>query len=238
MSEQKSIAEARPASTVVLIRDGEDGLETLLLKRNQALLFAGGFWVFPGGAIDPADIEAAGDDMEQAARIAAVREAVEEANIKPDLERMSKISHWTTPTAERKRFATWFYAAPCPAGATVTIDGSEIHDSLWITVTEAISRQDAGTLAMLPPTYLTLCQLAGYCNVDDALNSIAGKPSPSLLPVFSFSEDKVVVLFKGDSGFECSDATVVGPRHRAELKDEIWQYIFDDIDGVTALDGR
>ena len=32
----------RPASTVVLLRDGDSGLETLMLKRNKALIFAGG----------------------------------------------------------------------------------------------------------------------------------------------------------------------------------------------------
>ncbi|MDH3995153.1 MAG: NUDIX hydrolase, partial [Gammaproteobacteria bacterium] len=36
--------EPRPAATVVLIRDGAGGLETLMLKRNKALLFAGGVW--------------------------------------------------------------------------------------------------------------------------------------------------------------------------------------------------
>jgi hypothetical protein len=30
---------ARPASTVVLLRDSHSGLETLLLKRNKALFF-------------------------------------------------------------------------------------------------------------------------------------------------------------------------------------------------------
>ena len=67
----------RPASTVVLLRDGSNGLETLLLKRNKALMFAGGLWVFPGGAIDPEDIEAAGGEMVAASRIAAAREAAE-----------------------------------------------------------------------------------------------------------------------------------------------------------------
>ena len=50
----------RPASTVVLLRDTDHGMETLMLKRNNALMFAGGLWVFPGGAIDQEDIEAVG----------------------------------------------------------------------------------------------------------------------------------------------------------------------------------
>ena len=63
--------EARPASTVVLLRDTPTGLETLLLKRNKALLFAGGAWVFPGGALDAQDLAAARGDVHLAARIAA-----------------------------------------------------------------------------------------------------------------------------------------------------------------------
>jgi 8-oxo-dGTP pyrophosphatase MutT (NUDIX family) len=48
-----------PAATVVVLRDGADGLETLLLRRNASLVFAGGMWVFPGGRIDPDDLVAA-----------------------------------------------------------------------------------------------------------------------------------------------------------------------------------
>ena len=36
----------------------DDGLETLLIRRNTALEFAGGMWVFPGGRIDPDDYPA------------------------------------------------------------------------------------------------------------------------------------------------------------------------------------
>jgi len=45
----------RPAVTVVLARDGADGLEVLLLRRNPRLAFAPGFYVFPGGSVDPSD---------------------------------------------------------------------------------------------------------------------------------------------------------------------------------------
>ena len=46
---------------MVLIRDADGGPEVLLLKRNKALLFAGGVWVFPGGALDAEDWEAVGE---------------------------------------------------------------------------------------------------------------------------------------------------------------------------------
>ena len=140
------IPDARPAATVVLLRDGDGGMETLLLKRNQALLFAGGFWVFPGGSIDPEDLEAAAGDQETASRIAAAREAEEEAGLSPRLDDMVLLSHWTTPVIEPKRFSTWIYAAPLQADTAVVIDGSEIHDAQWITVERAVEEHEAGRL--------------------------------------------------------------------------------------------
>ena len=67
------------AATVVLLRDGDEGLETLMLKRNSKIAF-GGMWVFPGGRVDDgdADPQAPSDELGTARR-AAVREAAEEA---------------------------------------------------------------------------------------------------------------------------------------------------------------
>lgn len=48
----------RLASTVALLRDGADGVEVLLLQRAQRAGFLGGAYVFPGGAVDPADEDA------------------------------------------------------------------------------------------------------------------------------------------------------------------------------------
>ncbi len=48
-------AEARPAATVVLLRDGADGPEALLMRRHRKSGFVPGAWVFPGGRVDPAD---------------------------------------------------------------------------------------------------------------------------------------------------------------------------------------
>jgi 8-oxo-dGTP pyrophosphatase MutT (NUDIX family) len=48
-------APARPAATVVLLREGAAGPESLLLRRPQRSRFAADAWVFPGGAVDTAD---------------------------------------------------------------------------------------------------------------------------------------------------------------------------------------
>ena len=58
---------------VALLRDGDDGLEVLMVKRASTLEFHGGAWVFPGGRIDDADWAADAAEIE-AARRAAARE--------------------------------------------------------------------------------------------------------------------------------------------------------------------
>ncbi|MBK9180079.1 MAG: NUDIX domain-containing protein [Acidimicrobiales bacterium] len=47
--------EVRDAATVMLVRDGVAGMEVFMLRRNLNSDFVGGAYVFPGGAVDPAD---------------------------------------------------------------------------------------------------------------------------------------------------------------------------------------
>jgi recombination protein RecT len=53
-------APPRPAATAVLLRDGDDGPELLLLKRLRSAGFVPGAYVFPGGRVDDED---AADDL-------------------------------------------------------------------------------------------------------------------------------------------------------------------------------
>jgi 8-oxo-dGTP pyrophosphatase MutT (NUDIX family) len=46
----------RPASTVMIIDDRPE-LEVLMMRRSTKMVFAGGMWVFPGGAVDPGEAD-------------------------------------------------------------------------------------------------------------------------------------------------------------------------------------
>lgn len=87
-----------PAATVVPMRDGPDGLEVLMMKRNSASQYVGGVYLFPGGAVDRGDAAWAphthglpdqpsgllrGTDHEAAVAhyVAAARETLEEAGL-------------------------------------------------------------------------------------------------------------------------------------------------------------
>jgi 8-oxo-dGTP pyrophosphatase MutT (NUDIX family) len=51
------MAVPRPAATIVLARQAGSGPEVLLLRRPNRSSFAANAWVFPGGALDPADLD-------------------------------------------------------------------------------------------------------------------------------------------------------------------------------------
>lgn len=85
----EEMAPATPAATMVIFRDNPDGGSPLLLmvERIKAMAFAGGAAVFPGGKVDAADYDYAGmlngplPLDEAAARLAAIRETIEEAGL-------------------------------------------------------------------------------------------------------------------------------------------------------------
>jgi len=213
-----------PAATVVLGRDGAGGFEVLLLRRNSKLEFAGGMWVFPGGRIDPADYDPDhADDVVLAARRAAIREAAEEAGLAVDTESLVWFSHWTPPPQTPKRFSTWFFLAPAPAG-TVVIDGGEIHDHVWSTPADALDRRDAGEIELSPPTWITLHGLRGFPSYADAAGTLSQRDPEYFATRIGRAVDGIVALYHGDAGYESGDADVAGPRHRLWMVESGWRY--------------
>lgn len=230
-------AAVRPASTVVLLRDSEGGPECLLVRRNRALAFAGGFWVFPGGAVDAEDRAAGGGDPDTAAQFAAAREAREEAGISPDPASMVLVSHWTTPVAEPKRFSTWIYAAEVPRDAEVAIDNDEIHDYQWLSVAAALQAHRSGKLPLLPPTFITLCALARYADVASLIQGERETPCPRVLPLMvpGSGDGGFITLYPGDVAYASGDMDAEGARHRAYLENGCWCYQYEGVEDAPPL---
>ena len=77
-------ASAIPAATLIVMRDRTNAPpELLMVERSAGMAFAGGAMVFPGGRVDGADESAAAghDHPDAAARIAAIRETIEESAV-------------------------------------------------------------------------------------------------------------------------------------------------------------
>ncbi len=214
-----------PAATVVVVRDTPDGLETLMMRRSSKLSFVGGMWVFPGGRVDDGDYPAGRpDDILAASRTAAVREAAEEADLAIDPANLVPYSHWVPPPSIPKRFATWFFLAPAPAGV-VTVDGGEIKEHAWWRPSDTLDRHAAGDIEIVPPTFITLRELAGHATVDYALAAARTRSSdiPRYATRITMDGGTPVSLWHGDAGYDTSDAGVPGPRHRLTMAKSGWR---------------
>lgn len=87
-----------PAATLIVMRERDGGQPQLLIvERSAAMRFAGGALVFPGGRVDPGDCALAalhpGDADDLAARIAAIRETIEEAGLAVGVGALGDIEH-------------------------------------------------------------------------------------------------------------------------------------------------
>jgi len=212
------------AATVILLRDSPPGPELLMVQRDRSLAFAGGAWVFPGGRVDPVDVELAGGDPRQAEVHAAVRECAEEAGLAVAAEDLVRWSHWTPPPQEqRRRFSTAFFAAPAPDGEVV-IDNGEIRGHRWTTATNAIELHRDGTIDLTPPTYITLCQLLGHDDVDTILALASSRPIEHFATRIAIDGEDVLALYHGDAGYESGDHSARGRRHRLIMASGGWIY--------------
>lgn len=206
----------RVAGTAVVLRDGDGGLETLLLRRPKSGSFPGA-WVFPGGRVDPADADGAETEAD-AARRAAIRETSEEAGIR--VHDLAAISCWVPPTETPVKFRTWFFLAR-EDDEEVRPNPGEIEEALWLTPHRAFERQAEGTLTLFPPTWVTLHRLLAYRTVDEAYTGWGE------VQQFATHMRKVaagtLVSWAGDEEYPDAPGPV-GARHRLLMGTPPWEY--------------
>jgi hypothetical protein len=91
-------------------------------------------------------------------------------------------ARWITPEAAPRRFDTWFFAAALPPGQTASLTApaeqagqagrtgpGESDAGIWLRPAEALESARTGQITLVPPTAVTLGELAGYENVAGVL---------------------------------------------------------------------
>jgi len=215
-----------PAATVVLVRDGTEGLEVLLAKRSSKLAFHGGAWVFPGGRIDPGDYAGEPEDVLTAARRGAAREAKEEVGVEVDSDALVHLSNWTTPEISKKRFATWFFVGEVTGGVEAA-DGTETDSLHWFRPDDALAARDVGEIELAPPQCVTLRWLRDHGSVAQAMAAATLQEAVDFTPRFHFMEGGgAVCVYNEDVAYDDLERLETpGPRHRLYMRDAGWDYI-------------
>jgi 8-oxo-dGTP pyrophosphatase MutT (NUDIX family) len=206
------IVDARPAATVVVLREG-DPFEFLLLRRNDQVAFMAGSYVFPGGRVDPADHPAPGtvlapptfadlSDAEEAAyRQAAVREVMEEANVAIAPADLVPLAHWVTPEIEIRRYDTRFFLARLPSGQNPRHDAGEMTALAWLSPKAAIAQFERRELLLPPPTWTTIRQLERLASIDEVFAWAGRLTIVRVMPGFVKTDTVTMLTLPGDPLF-------------------------------------
>jgi 8-oxo-dGTP pyrophosphatase MutT (NUDIX family) len=216
-----------PAATVIPLRQSPTGVEVLLLQRNSRGQF-GNMWVFPGGRVDPIDAEAVvdnGADVEMgAARVAAVREAAEEASLDLDPSELVPFSFWVPPLGATKRFSTWFFLTEVLSnGEAVVVDQMEIHQSEWLAPAIAIARVNAAQMDMAPPTFATLWWLRDHADSQAAIIAARSRDPERFATRIRTHGSVMMALWQGDIAYEGGDVDQAGPHRRLIMEPGSWR---------------
>lgn len=224
-------AEHPVAATVVLLRDSVEGLEVLLLERPRHRGSFAGAWVFPGGGVDDEDrLESDPADVaeETLARRGAVREVREETGLDVAGDSLVTAACWTPPAEAPRRFRTWFYWAVAPVGEIV-ISPEELVDYAWMRPAHALHRHGVGDLMLVPPTWVTLYELAQHASVDAALAAVRAVEAENYVTRIGQNEQGMVLYWQGDAAHaEDGSPENEGGRHRLEVGALPWVYTRSD----------
>jgi len=228
-------AELRPASTVVVLRPGTAApFEVLHVRRNDRVAFMAGAFVFPGGRVDDADAEGVHDAafLNQAPRfgdltpgdewryrVAAVRELMEEANVRVTVDDLVPIAHWVTPEIEIRRYDTRFFLTLMPEGQEARHDEAETTALAWLTPTEALERCRRGEIMLPPPTWTTLRQLERHATLVDLLAWARRTPVVRVQPGFVKDAAGSVLTLPGDPTYPTIDGWDVPAETRFVLQE-------------------
>jgi 8-oxo-dGTP pyrophosphatase MutT (NUDIX family) len=183
----------RRAASVIAARDGEPGLEVLVLERSASSRFLPGYVAFPGGSVDPGDTALAErwfGDAKDSARACAVRELLEEVGLAlvadglaeaggrsldalaiapPLAEQLTEVAHWIAPAEVPVRFDARYYAVRAPIGLRVVPDGGETADAWWVSPRELVEDWRAERRKLYWPTSYTMRAIADCASVEELL---------------------------------------------------------------------
>lgn len=206
----------RDATTVIVVRDGDEGLEVFLMARAPSMAFAPSAHVFPGGKLEDSDFDAGlsldeiwvehltARDLDHAAALVrcGIRETQEEVGVVLDPADVRPWAHWITPAPEPRRYDTRFLIAALPHGQRVVEAGTESVGGRWWRPQAALDTAYADEIILMPPTLATLEELKKYSDVASVIQECETRPVARHMPRLTIRNDRVHMLHVGDEGYE------------------------------------
>ena len=217
MSDPATPRKPIPAATLILLRERPDSPPLILMtERAASLAFAGGALVFPGGRIEAQD-EALAARLapalpDAAARIAAIRETVEEAALAPairgavpaDLPRrlaagaefsdlldahdlsldLDELVPWARwlPDLPHARIFDTLFYLARAPEGEPVADGTETAAAFWMTAADVLARVERGAASAIFPTRRNLERLAAHATMEALFTHARATPVETISP--------------------------------------------------------
>lgn len=172
-------------------------------------------------------------DPGQLARMAKSREAAKTAEgfvsllVSEDLllevERLVYWSHWITPSVEKRRFDTRFFAVRVPPGQEASVDRSELTHHAWLGEEDVRRHLASGEMKIAPPTIATLEDLwrshERHGGLDAMLEGERSRLVPPILPKIVPDATGFTVVLPWDRQYDAlpGEACVVWPEYPGYL---------------------
>ena len=114
-------------------------------------------------------------------------------------DRLRPADHWITPKFEKRRYDTRFFLARLPTGQDADGDTTEVDHTEWIRPADALAEFAAGSVMMLPPTWIQLRRFASASDVDEAMS--ADRPITPVEPDIVEVDGKPRTVFDGSGDY-------------------------------------
>lgn len=118
-------------------------------------------------------------------------------------------ARWITPVIEPRRFDTRFFAAALPAGQRTRDVGGEASEVLWVAPEKALKAGERGEIRLMPPTAVTLSELAACGDLDTVLTG--PRHVAPIIPEVQLREGAVWLTVPGLGDFPISAGARRGP---------------------------
>jgi 8-oxo-dGTP pyrophosphatase MutT (NUDIX family) len=109
-------------------------------------------------------------------------------------------ANWVTPAQEVRRYDTRFFVAVLPDGQRADGITSEAEHAYWRRPADAIDDWKAGRCGLLPPTWVTLAELAEYRTVSDVM--AAERSIDKLIPKVVRDGDVLRLVVPGSPDYD------------------------------------
>jgi 8-oxo-dGTP pyrophosphatase MutT (NUDIX family) len=113
------------------------------------------------------------------------------------------VSHWITPELAPRRYDTRFFITAAPSGQVARHDETETIATIWIRPTEALARESAGDIELLPPTIANLRSIEGFTSTGEVMAWASQVTHvTTILPIVLVEDGHILILRPGDQGYE------------------------------------